>query len=176
MIIPVNQIRGQYKFTSARALRAWLMFLAVREFLVHLGTSGTLVVPNQGETIALEALVGKTAGQNLILKLFKNDVTPGQSTTEAGLTEADFTGYSAITLTAANWTATPADPSHIDYAQQTFTSTAGSQNQAVYGYYLVQVTSGKLVWAERFSDGPYTIVNSGDNIKITPVITLAAAA
>ena len=130
-----------------------------------------LVLPNQGEQIALEALVGKTAGQNLILKLFKNDITPGETDTEATYTEATFTGYSSITLTAANWTSTPGAPTHIDYAQQIFTSTAGSQNQPIYGYYLVQVTSGKLVWAERFTDGPYNIVNLGDAVKVTPVIT-----
>ena len=131
----------------------------------------SLVLPNQGEQLALEALVGKTAGQNLKLCLFQNDYTPIESTIETALTEATFTGYGSITLTAANWTFTGADPSHVDYAQQTFTSTAGSQNQPIYGYYLLQVTSGKLVWAERFTDGPYTIVNNGDAIKVTPVIT-----
>lgn len=131
----------------------------------------SLVLPNQGEKIALEALVAKTAGQNLILKLFKSNTTPGESDTEATYTEADFTGYSAITLTAANWSVSEGAPTEASYAQQTFTSTAGSQSQNVYGYYLVQVTSGKLVWAERFSDGPYTIVNNGDSIKVTPKIT-----
>jgi hypothetical protein len=131
----------------------------------------SLILPNQGEKIALEALVAKTAGQNLILKLFKSNTTPGESDTEATYTEANFTGYSAITLTAANWSVSEGAPTEASYAQQTFTSTAGSQSQNVYGYYLVQVTSGKLVWAERFSDGPYTIVNNGDSIKVTPKIT-----
>jgi len=132
-----------------------------------------LLVPQQGEGIALEALAGKTAGQNLILKLFKSNTTPGATDTEATYTEANFTGYAAITLTAANWVTTPGNPSSMAYAQQTFTSSAGAQNQPVYGYYLIQVSSGKLVWAERFTDGPYTIVNNGDAIKITPVITLS---
>jgi hypothetical protein len=130
-----------------------------------------LVLPNQGETIALEALVGKTAGQNLILKLYKNDITPGETDTESTYTVANFTGYSDQTLTAANWTTTPGSPSDVTYPQCTFTSTAGSQNQPIYGYFLVQQSSGKLVWAERFSDGPYTIVNNGDAIKVTPKIT-----
>jgi hypothetical protein len=132
-----------------------------------------LVVPNVGEQIGLEALVGKTAGQNLILKLFKNNYTPVEATTASDLTVADFTGYSNITLTAASWTYTAGDPGTLAYAQQTFTSSAGSQSSAVYGYYLVQVTSGILVWAERFTDGPYTIVNNGDTIKVTLQITLA---
>lgn len=131
----------------------------------------SVVIPNQGEKIALEALVNKTAPQDLKLKLFKNNYSLVEGTTEANLTEADFTGYAEKSLAGSSWNAaTTGDPSYIDYAQQTFTSSAGSQNQAVYGYYLVQGTSGKLVWAETFSDGPYTIVNNGDTIKVTPRI------
>ena len=130
-----------------------------------------LLTPNQGEEIALAALLNKTAPQDLDLCLFKNDYTPVEGTTEANVTAADFTGYAVIQLTAASWTITPGAPTSAAYAQQTFTSSAGSQNQPIYGYYIKQRTSGKLVWAERFSDGPYTITNNGDNIKITPTIT-----
>lgn len=130
-----------------------------------------LVLVDQAENIAVEALVNKTAPQNLILRLFKSNTTPAETDTEATYTEADFTGYSAITLTGASWGA--GSGGTTSYAQQSFTSSAGSQNQAVYGYYLTQVTSGKLVWSERFTDGPYTIVNNGDVIKVTPTITAA---
>jgi len=127
-----------------------------------------LLLPNQGEGIALEALINKTAPQNLVLRLYKSNTTPGETDTEATYTEADFTGYSALTLTGGSWTT---GTGTVSYAQQTFTSSAGSQNQDVYGYYLTQVTSGKLVWVERFSDGPYNIVNNGDEIKVTPTIS-----
>ena len=127
-----------------------------------------LLLPNQGEGIALEALVNKTAPQNLVLRLYKSNTTPGETDTEATYTEADFTGYSALTLTGGSWTT---GTGTVSYAQQTFTSSAGSQNQNVYGYYLTQATSGKLVWVERFSDGPYNIVNNGDEIKVTPTIS-----
>lgn len=130
-----------------------------------------LLTPNQGEELALAALLNKTAPQDLDLCLFKNDYTPVEGTTEANVTAADFTGYAVIQLTAASWTITQGAPTSAAYAQQTFTSTAGSQNQPIYGYYVKQRTSGKLVWAERFTDGPYTITNNGDNIKITPTIT-----
>lgn len=129
-----------------------------------------LVVPNQGEQIALEAFVGKTAGQNLVLRLYTNDVTPGETNTESTYTEATGNGYSAITLTAANWTVTPGAPTEAAYAEQTFTFTGALGN--VYGYYFTQVTSGKLVWAERFTGAPFNIANNGDQIKITPKITL----
>lgn len=119
----------------------------------------------------LEALVNKTAPQTLVLKLFKSNTTPAEVHTEADYTEADFTGYASVALTGASWTASGSAPTQIAYAEQTFTSSAGSQNQNVYGYYVVQQTSGKLVWAERFSNGPYNIANSGDQIKVTPIFT-----
>lgn len=130
-----------------------------------------LLVPNTGEVIALKALLNHTAPQNLVLRLYKNDTTPAESDTDATYTEADFTGYASITLTGGSWVVTPGAPTSAAYAQQSFTSSAGSQNQAVYGYYLTQLASGTLVYAERFSDGPYTIVNNGDAIKIVPTIS-----
>ena len=131
-----------------------------------------LLVPNQGTELVLAAIVNKTAPQDLDLCLFKNNYTVVEGTIESSVTVADFTGYATIELTAATWTVTSgADPGSISYPKQTFTSSAGSQNQPIYGYYIKQRTSGKLVWAENFSDGPYTIVNNGDKIDVTPVLT-----
>lgn len=132
----------------------------------------TLLVPNNGEGDALEYFVNKGTPQNLILKLYKNNITPAETDTAATYTVADFTGYGDITLTGATW-GSPSEgaPSSIAYAQQTFTSSAGSQSQAVYGYYMLRASSGRIALAERFSDGPYTIVNNGDAIKVTPTIT-----
>lgn len=131
----------------------------------------SLVVCNQGEVLALKALLNHTAGQNLVLRLFKSNTTPGETDTEATFTEADFTGYSAITLTGSSWTVNEGAPSDASYAQQTFTSSANQTTQNAYGYYLTQLTSGKLVYAERFTDAPYPITNNGDAIKVTPRIT-----
>ena len=128
-----------------------------------------LLFPDQGENIALESIVNKTAPQNLILRLYTSNTTPGESDTEATYTEASGSGYSAITLTGSSWNA--ASGGSISYAQQTFTFTGALGN--VYGYFLTQASSGKLVLAERFSDGPYNIANNGDQIKITPTITAA---
>lgn len=133
----------------------------------------TLVLANVGETITLEAMVAKTAGQNLVLRLYKNNYIPVEASTAANFTEADFTGYSPVTLTAANWNTVAGDPSTLDYAKQSFTSSVGGQSQEVYGYYLTQVTSGKLVWAERFTSAPYTIVNNGDVIEVTLNISMS---
>lgn len=128
-----------------------------------------LVFPDVGENLALEMITNKTAPQNLVLRLYQSNTTPAEADTAATYTEATFTGYAAITLTGASWGA--ASAGSISYAQQTFTSSATQTTQNIYGYYLTQVTSGTLVYAERFSDAPNAITNNGDNIKITPTIT-----
>ena len=128
------------------------------------------VLFNQGETIGLEALINKTAPQTLILRLFTNNKTPAEADTEADYTEATGFGYASISLTPATFVTTPGAPSDVTYPQQTFTFTGALGN--VYGYYLTQTTSGKAVAGERFADGPYNIVNNGDQIKLTPKITL----
>ena len=134
-----------------------------------------LVLPDQGEAILLSLLVNKTSvytQQDLKLRLYKSNTTPGESDTEATYTEADFTGYSNISMTGSSWTvSTTSGVTTAEYPQQTFTSSAASQNQSIYGYYVTQSTSGKLVYAERFADGPYVVNNDGDAIKITAKIT-----
>lgn len=129
------------------------------------------ILVNQGERISLEALVNKTAPQTLVLRLFKNDWTPVETDTEAAATEATFTGYAPVVLTGTNWAVTEGEPTLIDYPQQIFASSAAQTAQPVYGYYLTQQTSGKLVGAERFTDGPYSIANNGDTVKVTPKLT-----
>jgi hypothetical protein len=130
-----------------------------------------LVLPNGGEVLALSYMVNKAAPENLVLCLYQSNTTPAESDVIGTYTEATFTGYSNVTLTGASWTVVAGAPSTASYAQQTFTSSAGSQNQSIYGYYLKRVSTGDLVYAERFSDGPYVIVNNGDAVKVTPQIT-----
>lgn len=132
----------------------------------------TLLVPNNGEGDGLEYFVNKAAPQNLILRLFTSNTTPAETDTAATYTEASGSGYSAITLTGASWGA-PSEgaPSSIAFAQQTFTSTGGGWGNT-YGYFCTRATSGRIALAERFTNGPYNVQNSMDNIKITPTITL----
>jgi hypothetical protein len=130
----------------------------------------TLLVPNAAEDVMLQNILNKTAPQNQLLKLYKNNITPAETDTESTYTEADFTGYVAISLTGASWTITPGAPSNANAAEQIFTSTA-VQSQNVFGYYVVQTTSGKILWAERFTTGPFLVQNIGDLVKVTPNFT-----
>ncbi len=128
-------------------------------------------ITNEGEDIALKALVNHTAGQNLVLRLFKNNFTPADASVAGDFTEATFTGYAALTLTGASWVATPGAPSSIAYAQQTFTSSANQTAQTIYGYYLTQASSGKVVGAQLFTN-PRIVENLNDLIKVTPTLTM----
>jgi hypothetical protein len=102
------------------------------------------------------------------LHLFTNDATPLEATVLAGLTECDVAGYAATTLSAPT-VATVGDVTTATYSQQTFTFTAAT---TVYGYYLTDNGGTKLLWAERFTDGPYRIPSGGGEIKVTPKIAV----
>lgn len=131
------------------------------------------IVVNNGEKVSLDYLVGKvTTVRNLVLRLYKSNTTPSETTVAGDLTEADFTGYSAITLTGASWSTSGGDPATGSYAEQTFTSSADQSAQSVYGYYLTRATDGDLIAVERFTNGPYVISNNGDTIKLTPNFTV----
>lgn len=131
-----------------------------------------LMVPRIGQADALQYFVNAAAPQNLVLRLFKNDITPAETDTAASYTEATFTGYAALTLAGATWGApVQGAPSSITYPQQTITSSATQTLQNIYGYYYTRLASGNLAGAERFSGAPFAIANNGDNIKITPQIT-----
>lgn len=131
----------------------------------------TLLVPDVGEAVMLNNIVNKVAPQNLVLRLYTNNITPAETDTFATYTEASGSGYSALTLTGASWTISGTAPTNATYAEQTFTFSGALGN--VYGYMLNQTTSTILMWAERFTGAPYNIQNNGDQIKITPYIELS---
>ncbi len=124
----------------------------------------TLVFPDVGEDLALTAIVTK---ENYYLRLFSNDVTPAEGDTVGTYTEVTGGGYAQKTLSTGSWSVASSEAS---YAQQTWTFSAGGP-AAVYGYYLVGASSGTLLLAEQFSDGPYDVSETGAVIKITPQIT-----
>ena len=129
----------------------------------------TLLVPSNGEGDAAAAFVGKRTLSDLVLRLFTNNITPSETDAADSYTEAAGYDYSPITLPGANWTVTEGAPTNAAYAQQIFTFTGALGN--VYGYYMTRSTGGRIALAERFTDGPYNIVNNGDKSKITPQIS-----
>lgn len=133
-----------------------------------------LLVPDVGERLMLQNITANTSPVNLVLKLYKNDVTPAEGDTATTYQEATFTGYANTTLTGSSWViANAGGISNATYTQQTFTSSAAQATQQIYGYFVTSGPVGTLLWAERFTDGPYPITNLGDAVKVTPYIELA---
>jgi hypothetical protein len=130
----------------------------------------TLLVPNGSEVIMMENFLNKAAPQDLRVKLYSSDTTPAETDTAATYTETSGGGYSDVALVAATWTVTGGNPTTATYPEITISFTGAAGN--VYGYYVVQETSGDLMWAERFTSAPLNIQNNGDEIRITLQITL----
>jgi len=93
------------------------------------------------------------------MRLYQNDYTPTAATTLADLTEADFTGYAAVTLTT--WSGvylTAAGYAAVNSPLASFRPvapfTVGNQ---IYGIFIRDV-AGALVLAQRFDD-PVSMVD-----------------
>jgi hypothetical protein len=130
-----------------------------------------LLVPNVGEVEMLSRLLNKNASDNVVLHLYKNDQTPGEADVIGDYTECTAAGYASQELTGSSWAvSTAGGVTTATYSQRTFTFTAAEPT--VYGYYVTNNAGSLLLWAERFSDGPYAIPGGGGTIKITPKIEL----
>lgn len=105
---------------------------------------------------------------DLILRLYINDVTPVFTTVLANLTEASWTGYVALTLDFASWV-TKGIQNHRASAlgnPASFLNSSGSPVQA-YGYFITNAAGTKLRQAVRFDSAPATI-GSGDTFLVFP--------
>src|SRR5438046_2667618 len=136
-----------------------------------------LVVSNISELLMLQYIVNMLgqdgnaapAGGERLLRLFTNNLTPGESTVLADVTEATAAGYARITLAGASWTTTQvAGTTTAVYSQQTFTFTTAV---TVYGYYVTTIEgTPRLLWLERFTSAPFQLPPGGGQVSIDPAI------
>lgn len=132
-----------------------------------------LVVPNASEVIMLNYILNIDAPENLSIRLYANNVIPDENSTVATFTEvANGLGYTTggISLTPGSWSVISGNPSQAEHTEVTWTFSGAAGN--IYGYYVTRDTGGELMWAERFTNGPFNITTNGDEIKITPRLTL----
>lgn len=127
---------------------------------------------NEAETIALKNFLNILAPENIKIKLYSNNVTPGHTDVVGSYTEVSGGGYSDVTLTPGSWSVSAGDPSQAAYPQITFSFTGATDQGTVYGYYAVGASTGKLLWADRFPNAPINIANNGDQIRVTITISL----
>ena len=127
---------------------------------------------DEGENRILNILLGATAvDATLYLGLYTNTTEPAETANLAAITEPSGNGYARISLSrGANWTISG---DLATYLEQTFTATGVWGN--VYGYFIATSSdgTGKLLFVEQFSNGPYNVQNNGDAIKVTPKIRAA---
>lgn len=132
-----------------------------------------LVLPSASENSMLGFALGVNTPGNQYLKLYVNSVTlSNDALVTADFTEMTTLGYAHKELTKTSWVVTQAGGTgSATYAAQTWTFTAGTA-VTVYGYFVTDKTTGLLLWAEAFSSAK-VVQNSGDQIIITPTITLS---
>jgi hypothetical protein len=133
----------------------------------------TIIIPNASEVDCLKFMLGFSSPSNQILGLFVNNVTPDDTFVLANLTEMSTLSYASKTLTMGSWSVaagSAGNPAVATYAVQTWTFTAGTLVN-VYGYFVKDTSSGRLLWVELFAS-PKPIQNTGDQIIITPTMTL----
>lgn len=128
-----------------------------------------LVIPSSAEMIFLRYVTDNDVPQDLIMRLFANDLKPSKSTGRSDVEEVFGGGYSPKELEAFRWSFMNGNPSVAQYPEVVwaFDSPVGK----VFGYYLTR-TDGSLLWLERFHNGPYEIDTRGDKIKVSPKISL----
>ena len=135
-----------------------------------------LVITRRGAANLLERALNN--GETLTLRLFSNNISPGETSDFDDFSEPDesASGYDTIDLlnSADNWTITEGDlttRSYATYPQQTFSFTGSSGT--TYGYFITDDSTSipTVVWAERFSISESYF--DGKDIKVTPRIDLS---
>lgn len=114
-----------------------------------------LVAPNDGLQLLI-ALLLKDASVPVLdwkLDLYRNDYTPVQGSVPASFTVANFTGYSQVSITRATWNAPTlvGNKAQIQYGYTPITWTATGSYQIIFGYFITEPATDKLLIAERFA-------------------------
>lgn len=119
---------------------------------------------------------GALTSDNIVLEmgLYTDGAEPAETANLASITEVTLQGgYARKTLTRGSWAISNDEAT---FAEQTFEKSGGASWGNVTGYFIAETgadSGDKLVAVEQFSNGPYTVENDGDQIKITPKVTIA---
>jgi hypothetical protein len=129
----------------------------------------SFVVPN---VVEVEVITERLTPAHT-LKLYGNDITPGENNLAAQFTEIAGGGYVAKPILFANWTITGGSPSQAVYTAQTWIFTGViTAPGTIYGYFITRNSDGKLLLAERFPSAsvPFSPV-TGSKIVLLPTFS-----
>lgn len=128
----------------------------------------SLLLYKTGERELLKGLIINP----LILRLFTNSVLPLKSSDSSFFDEVQGSGYLPKVLTTLGWTFfEEGNKIGVKYSEQIFLF-SDSMDKGIYGYYVTKKIESKdiVMWAERFNEPPYNVLNNGDKIGIIPSI------
>jgi hypothetical protein len=138
----------------------------------------SLYVPNEGEMLLLDMMLkNATATGEYYLHLYNNSYDPVAATTRTSFTDAVFGGYTVATLTrGANWSSATlvSGSAETSYGGGTALAwTCTSSTDTIYGYWVEDSTTGKVLWAEKF--GTARAMAENDVLNLTPKFSLSTA-
>ncbi len=137
----------------------------------------TIKVP-EGSRAALATRMLNAAGCTIKLYTAMAGVALDDNQTAASFTEASTLsqGYAAIAIPATtSWSAatpTAGLPASAVASAVTWTGNGLGGAISALGYYVVDTTSGALLWYEAFSSAK-AITNDGDQIIVTPTLAMS---
>jgi len=127
-----------------------------------------LIVTKEGSKEILSFILDN----DFVLRLYVNDFFPDSDTIFKDFEEPSGSGYFPANIVAKKWDIFKNNSGfyEAEYPVQKF-SFAGPMG-SVYGYFLTKFGTEKILWAKRFSEGPFIIKNAGDFIDIEPKFSL----
>ena len=137
------------------------------------------IVPNEGELVLLDYMLRLTTNNDeQVLRLFQNDVTPDQDTTDGTFTEANFQGYESVTLVRGDWDAATTNQSgraESRYSNAPLTFTCTGTGNTIYGYWVETADpSPTVLYAQKFDN--MKPMGNGDSLNINPIFSISGDA
>lgn len=134
-----------------------------------------LTMPNVALTNMLNdpgtAITG-TFLNTLKIRLFKNNYTPISTTVLSDLTEADYTGYSSLSLSGFPAASVVGSSGSSTGDAKVFTVGASpSTTNNIYGYYITDSGNTKLYGVQRDPGAPVSMALAGQTYSITPTFS-----
>lgn len=130
-----------------------------------------ILAPNLGEIEMLKRILNFSATGNVLCRLFRNNYTPVETSSNGNFTQATAAGYAAKTINGTAWSIVT-DGSGFGHATAPQQSFIYSAAETVYGVYFTNAGNTITLWAERFSDAPYNIPGGGGTVNVTPHLRL----
>lgn len=130
----------------------------------------TLKVPDVAEVTMLGALKAQLLSGARI-RLFKNDIVPGDGDTASTYVEATFSTYSNQQLPNWGTPATSGGVAVVSHPAVTWSVGSAGVGNNIYGYYVTDSLGNTLYYAERDPAAPVNMNVVGNTYSVTPQFT-----